>query len=221
MSLQESLRLEIIATAQRMNALGINVNKSGNVSARIHEQGCDGFLITPSGIPYEDLLPEDIVFITLSEQSSSVIENRRLPSSEWQMHERIYRLRKDLSAIVHTHSPCATALACQDMDIPAFHYMVAAAGGDRIECAPYAPFGSKALADIAGEALSLKNACLLSHHGVLAAGKNLKGALRLAHEVENLAYMYILTRQLGEPKLLSAEQMKDVLKQFETYGQQR
>ena len=218
---EEKLRQQIIETARRMNVLGINVNKSGNVSARIRINGIDGFLITPTGIAYEELLPEDIVFIPFEKAIGLKELNRRLPSSEWLMHEKVYRQREDLAAIVHTHSACATALACQDMGIPPFHYMVAAAGGDRIECAPYALFGTEKLADIAAGALKLRNACLLSHHGVLAAAKSLSAALKLAHEVENLAHMYILTRQLGEPKVLSAEQMDEVLKQFKTYGQQR
>lgn len=218
---EEKLRQQIIETARRMNVLGINVNKSGNVSARIRINGIDGFLITPTGIAYEELLPEDIVFIPFEKAIGLKELNRRLPSSEWLMHEKVYRQREDLAAIVHTHSACATALACQDMGIPPFHYMVAAAGGDRIECAPYALFGTEKLADIAASALKLRNACLLSHHGVLAAAKSLSAALNLAHEVENLAHMYILTRQLGEPKVLSAEQMDEVLKQFKTYGQQR
>ena len=218
---EEKLRQQIIETARRMNVLGINVNKSGNVSACIRINGIDGFLITPTGIAYEELLPEDIVFIPFEKAIGLKELNRRLPSSEWLMHEKVYRQREDLAAIVHTHSACATALACQDMGIPPFHYMVAAAGGDRIECAPYALFGTEKLADIAASALKLRNACLLSHHGVLAAAKSLSAALKLAHEVENLAHMYILTRQLGEPKVLSAEQMDEVLKQFKTYGQQR
>ena len=218
---EEKLRQQIIETARRMNVLGINVNKSGNVSARIRINGIDGFLITPTGIAYEELLPEDIVFIPFEKAIGLKELNRRLPSSEWLMHEKVYRQREDLAAIVHTHSAYATALACQDMGIPPFHYMVAAAGGDRIECAPYALFGTEKLADIAASALKLRNACLLSHHGVLAAAKSLSAALKLAHEVENLAHMYILTRQLGEPKVLSAEQMDEVLKQFKTYGQQR
>ncbi len=218
---EENLRRQVIEIARRMNALGINVNKSGNVSARVRIDDIEGFFITPTGIAYEELSPEDIVFIPFNKGTDSEVRARRLPSSEWLMHEKVYRRRRDLSAIVHTHSACATALACQDMEIPPFHYMVAAAGGDRIECAPYALFGTEKLANIAANALESRNACLLSHHGVLAAGKTLTAALRLAHEVENLANMYILTRQLGEPKMLSAEQMNEVLNQFQTYGQQR
>ena len=215
------LRRQVIETARRMNALGINVNKSGNVSVRSSLDGLDGFFITPTGLDYDLLEVEDIVFIAFDQEVRSRIQNKRLPSSEWLMHERVYCQRADVKAIVHTHSVYATALACQELGIPAFHYMVAAAGGSSIECTSYALFGTKELADIAAQALCHCNACLLSHHGVLAAEKSLKKALKLAHEVENLAHMYVLTRLLGEPKILSEEQMSDVLKRFQTYGQQR
>lgn len=214
-------RGEVIETARRMNALGINVNKSGNVSLRAEFNGIEGFLITPTGIDYEELEKEDIVFIPFESKELPEGFNRRLPSSEWMMHEAVFNERPDLCAIVHTHSAYATALACQELSIPAFHYMVATAGGRSIECAPYALFGTKELADVAAEALCRCNACLLSHHGVLAGEKDLKKALKLAHEVENLAHMYILTRLLGDPKVLSQQQMSDVLIRFQTYGQQR
>lgn len=221
MSNLDKERGEVIETARRMNALGININKSGNVSLRAEFDGMEGFLITPTGIDYEELEKEDIVFIPFEGKERLQEFNRRLPSSEWMMHEAVFKERPDLFAIVHTHSPYATALACQELPIPAFHYMVAAAGGSSIECTSYALFGTKELADIAAQALCQHNACLLSHHGVLAAEKSLKKALKLAHEVENLAHMYVLTRLLGEPKILSEEQMSDVLKRFQTYGLQR
>ena len=215
------IRQCVIDYARQMNVLGINVNKSGNVSLRGESQSIKGFWITPTGMDYIDLLPEDIVFIPFDKTEQCKIRNKRLASSEWKMHERVYEKRPDIDAIVHTHSAYATALACQEMSIPAFHYMVAAAGADRIDCAPYAIFGSEALANEAAKALERANACLLSHHGVLALGGSLKEALKLAHEVENLAHMYVLTRMLGEPKILAEDQMKAVLEQFKTYGQQR
>ena len=235
MTSSEDPRLAVISTARRMNAMGINVNKSGNVSVRGQLGIVEGFWITPTGIDYEELVPEDIVFIAFNPDQAGQIHNLRLPSSEWLMHKKVYQRRPDVAALVHTHSAHATAMACQDRSIPAFHYMVAAAGGDRIECAPYALFGSEELADVAARALSERNACLLSHHGVLAAGSNLSKAhhgvlaagsnlskaLKLAREVENLAQMYILTCQLGEPKVLTQVQMQEVLARFKHYGQQK
>ena len=213
---------QVIETARQMNELGINVNKSGNVSVRTTFHSVPGFLITPTGIAYDALKPSDIVFVPLSTDSLTDIVSDRLPSSEWQMHAEIYRQNAEIGAIVHTHSACATALACQEMSIPAFHYMVAAAGGDHIPCVPYQPFGSMELARAAASALSGRiRACLLSHHGVIAAATNLQKALQLAVEVENLARCYLMVRQLGEPKLLNEQQMALVLKKFETYGKQK
>ena len=217
-----ALRAELIETARGMNLRGINVNKSGNVSARAcRADGAEGFLITPTGMPYESLTPDDLVWIPLvNPPSLRNADGARRPSSEWEMHARVYLRRSDIDAVVHTHSCFATALACQDMPIPPFHYMVAAAGGHSIDVAPYATFGTPELARVAAEALAVKNACLLSHHGVLAAGKSLQAALTLAVEVENLAHQYVVVCQLGKPKRISYEEMHEVLRSFRTYGQQ-
>lgn len=218
-----ALRAELIETAREMNRRGINVNKSGNVSVRAcSASGVEGFLITPTGVPYENLTPDHLVWIPLvNPPSLQSTAGAFRPSSEWEMHARAYLRRTDFNAVVHTHSCFATALACQDMPIPPFHYMVAAAGGHSIDVAPYATFGTPELARIAAEALAVKNACLLSHHGVLAAGKSLFAALTLAAEVENLAHQYVVVNQLGKPKLIPYEEMNQVLKSFRTYGQQR
>ena len=159
-----ALRAELIETARGMNLRGINVNKSGNVSARAcRADGAEGFLITPTGMPYESLTPDDLVWIPLvNPPSLRNADGARRPSSEWEMHARVYLRRSDIDAVVHTHSCFATALACQDMPIPPFHYMVAAAGGHSIDVAPYATFGTPELARVAAEALAVKNACLLS-----------------------------------------------------------
>ncbi len=208
-----ALRRAVIETARELNSRGINVNKSGNISARFR----DGFLITPTGIPYETLLPEDIVFIDFE---SGGFQGRRLPSSEWEMHAEVYRARPDAGAVAHCHSAYATALACQNMPIPAFHYMVAAAGGDSIDVVPYETFGTHALAVRAAESLRKKNACLLEHHGSLALGKTLAKAIQLLAEVENLARQYCIVRSLGEPRLIPADEMARVVQKFKTYGRQ-
>ena len=210
----ESLRREVITTALAMNASGINVNTSGNLSARCVRGPRSGFVLTPSAIPYATLVPADLVFI----DDSGTTSGTQPPSSEWRLHFQIYAARADVDAIVHTHSAHATALACQGLDIPAFHYMVAVAGGADIRCARYETFGTQQLADSAVAALEDRIACLLAHHGVVACGKNLERALALAIEVENLARTYMLTRSLGEPKLLDEEEMKRVLQRFESYG---
>jgi L-fuculose-phosphate aldolase len=208
----DALRAEIIATAIRMNASGINRGKSGNVSART----ATGFLITPTGLTYESLQPEDIVAVTLAGTASG----SRLPSSEWRFHRDIYAACSEAGAIVHAHSSFATSLACLGRDIPAFHYMVAVAGGKDIRCAPYATFGTQDLSDAALTALAGRRACLLANHGMIAMGPSLEAALALAIEVEALAEQYWRALQIGEPNLLSDAEMDVVLEKFKHYGQQ-
>jgi L-fuculose-phosphate aldolase len=205
-----ALRQQIIATALRMNELGINRGRSGNVSARAG----DGFLVTPSGLAYEETSPEDIAAVTLA----GVASGPRQPSTEWRFHRDIYAARHDVGAIVHTHSTFATTLACLGRGIPAFHYMVAVAGGKDIRCADYATFGTQALSDHALVALASRKACLLANHGMIAVGGSLADALALAVEVEALAEQYWRTLQTGTPNLLSDAEMDVVLEKFSSYG---
>lgn len=204
-----ALREAIVATARAMNANGINRGTAGNVSARID----GGFLITPTATPYHVMTPDEIVAVNHDGEA----HGRLAPSSEWRFHRNIYRMRSDLSAIVHAHSPFATTLACLDRGIPAFHYMVAVAGGKDIRCAPYATFGTQALADHVVAALAGRKACLLSHHGMIAAETTLEAAFALAIEVETLAEMYWRALQVGEPTLLADEEMETVLSRFKRY----
>ena len=206
------LRRKIINTAQKMNALGINQGKSGNVSARVE----NGFLITPTGIAYDETKPEQIVETHFDGSFAGDI----LPSSEWRFHADIYRARADVNASVHTHSTFATTLACVVKVVPAFHYMIAVAGGADIRVAPYATFGTQALSDNAVAALANRNACLLAQHGMIAVGASLEKALALAVEVESLARMYWQALQIGEPPILGDAEMAIVIEKFRTYGQQ-
>jgi len=212
---ETALRQDVIATALAMNAAGINRGKSGNVSARLTRVGFDGFLVTPTGLPYAKLAPGDIVAMTLDGEA----QGSRLPSSEWRFHRDIYRQRSDAHAIVHTHSPFATSLACLSRGIPAFHYMVAVAGGADIRCAPYATFGTQALSDHALIALRDRRACLLANHGAIVLAASLEHALALAVEVETLAEMYWRVLQVGEPVVLPEAEMRVVIEKFATYGQ--
>jgi L-fuculose-phosphate aldolase len=205
-----ALRSALIATANELNDSGINQGTSGNLSVRTE----GGFLITPSGMKYSSLKPEHVVFMNLSGEHSSSCK----PSSEWRFHRDIYVARTDAGAIVHTHSVYATALACLNRHIPAFHYMVAAAGGRNIRCAPYATYGTKDLSDFAIAALVGRKACLLSHHGVIALGDGLSPALALAAEVETLAKQYLAALSVAEPELLSDIEMDLVIEKFKTYG---
>jgi L-fuculose-phosphate aldolase len=208
-----SLRAEIISTALRMNSSGLTPGKSGNVSVRTD----NGMLITPTGMAYGELKPADVVAVR---GDGTAMAGQRVPSSEWRFHLAIYRVREDVEAIVHTHSLNATALACLHRPIPAFHYMVAVAGGDRILCAPYATYGTEALAKNVVRALGERRACLIANHGALAVGETLRKAYDLAWEVETLASQYARARQMGRPRLLSAREMTQVLEKFRTYGKQ-
>jgi L-fuculose-phosphate aldolase len=204
------LRREIIATALAMNELRINRGKSGNVSARVGH----GFLVTPSGLAYEATKPEDVVAVSLDGKAAG----RRPPSSEWRFHRDIYAARPEVMGVVHTHSPFATTLACLGRGIPAFHYMIAVAGGSDIRCAPYATFGTQKLSNHALAALEGRRACLLANHGMIAIGDSLKAALALAVEVEGLAEQYWRALQICEPTVLSETEMARVLKKFRSYG---
>jgi L-fuculose-phosphate aldolase len=218
LSLDDSLPLreQVIATARAMNASGINANRAGNVSVRCRRGTQDGMLITPTGMAYDALTPEALVFVRLADGAPT---GRYVPSSEWRFHRDILVHRPELAAIVHTHSPSATALACHGAGVPAFHYMVAAAGGSDIRCAPYATFGTQALSDHALAALEGRRACLLAHHGVIACGDSLATALALATEVEHLARIYLQARALGEPPRLPEDEMQRVRDRFASYGQ--
>ena len=205
-----ALRRAIIRTARRMNALGINQGRSGNVSARWGA----GFLITPTAIDYDRLAPADIVAMEFGGRH----RGKRSPSSEWRFHHDILKTRPEAGAVVHAHAPYATTLACLRRAIPAFHYMVAIAGGDSIRCARYATFGTRALSDSVLAALKGRKACLLANHGLVAVGEDLGDALRIAAEVETLAAQYWRALLIGRPKLLSRGEMARVVKKFERYG---
>ena len=196
-----------------MRAAGLGKSTAGNLSVR----DADGFLITPSAIPYEQYQLDGIVWMRMAGSH----EGSRAPSSEWRFHRDIYAERADVNAVVHTHSPACTALARLDKSIPAFHYMVAVAGGDNIRCAPYATFGTQALSDHVLQALQGRYACLMSNHGMVCVAENITRAFSLAIEVEELAEIYSQALQAGEPKLLSRQQMQEVSEKFVVYKKLR
>lgn len=208
-----ALRRSVIETARAMSREGLSPGRSGNVSARTSE----GMLITPTGLAYEALNPADIVFMSDDGETGP---GALKPSSEWRFHLAIYAARPDIGAVVHCHSMNATALACAGKAIPAFHYMVAVAGGPDIPLAPYATFGTAELAEAVAAALRDRNAALMSHHGQVACGADLAAALDLAREIETLAGQYILALQIGGVAVLPEDEMKRVLEKFRGYGQQ-
>lgn len=216
MTSEGQLRQSVVDTVRQMNAQGINQGTSGNASVRLD----DTMLITPSGMPYDAMSAYDVVQVDLKSGEFQAREGLK-PSSEWRFHRDILAARDDFSAVVHTHGRAVTTLACLHQDIPAFHYMVAIAGGTDIRCAPYALFGTQALSDAALKAMEGRKACLLANHGMIAADVSLAKALALAVEVEHLADTYWRCLQVTRPALLNQAQMADVLEKFKTYGSPR
>jgi L-fuculose-phosphate aldolase len=205
------LRRAIVETCRRMNALGLNQGRAGNLSARVP----GGLLLTPSGMAYDIMAPHDVVFM---KADGAVPAGQRKPSSEWRFHRDILAARADAAVVLHSHAMFATTLACLHREIPAFHYMVAVAGGDTIRCAPYATFGTQELSDHALVALEDRRACLLANHGMIALGDSMEAALDLAVEVEALAAQFWRVLQVGAPHILPREEMAVVLEKFKGYG---
>ena len=208
-------RNQIIEYSLKLNSTNLSPLRSGNISLRAKEDDIEGYLITPSGKKYETLKAEDIVFMGLNEELRDT--SNQNPSSEWRFHRDIYLNKKDAQAIVHAHSPHATAVSSHGKTIPPFHYMIALAGGEDIKCADYATFGTEELSNNVIKALEKRSACLMSNHGQVAFGKNLEDAFELAQEVENICHQYTIALKLGEPKILSFEEMKKVLEKAKNY----
>ncbi|CCN72005.1 L-fuculose-phosphate aldolase [Vibrio nigripulchritudo] len=207
---ERALRQSIIDACISMNSNGLNQGTSGNISVRYQ----DGILITPTSLPYDEMSAEDIVWMGFD----GVIEGDRVPSTEWRFHIDIMRQKKDVNAIVHAHPTACTTLSIMNRDIPPIHYMVAVAGGHDIRCAEYATFGVKALSNNALKALEGRKACLLAHHGMIATAQSLDKAMWLAIEVEALAKQYLGCLPMGEPPLLSKEEIQNVINRMTNYG---
>ena len=207
------LKNKVIEFSQKLNSTNLSPLRSGNISVRVTENNVDGFFITPSGKKYDTLKEEDIVFVSNEGNYNPNLK----PSSEWRFHKDIYLKKTDAKAIVHAHSPHATAVSAHGKDIPAFHYMIALAGGDSIKCAKYATFGTQELSDNIIFALENRKACLMSNHGQVVFGENLEGAFELAEELENICHQYINTIKLGEPKILSSSEMDVILEKVKNY----
>ncbi|WP_284618398.1 class II aldolase/adducin family protein [Aquabacterium humicola] len=204
---------QLVHQARRLRPLGLATGTSGNLSVRA---GADGAMwITPSGIDYDELQPEDIVFVDAAGRST----HRLAPSSEWRMHQAVYRARPEAAAVVHGHPTYATVLAIRRLEIPPLHYMIAAAGGPTIRCAPYHTYGTEALSEAALAALEGRKACLLANHGLLAFERDLARAMWLAREVETLAQQYLMCLQIGGPVLLDEAEIARVVEKFAHYGQ--
>ena len=209
-------RSKIIEYSLKLNSTNLSPLRSGNISLRANEDNKDGYLITPSGKKYESLKPEEIVFMSMDDEEEKN-DSANKPSSEWRFHRDIYLNKKEAQAIVHAHSPHATAVSSHGKSIPPFHYMIALAGGEDIKCAEYATFGTEELSSNVIKALEKRSACLMSNHGQVAFGKNLEDAFELAQEIENICHQYTIALKLGKPKILSFEEMKKVLDKAKNY----
>jgi L-fuculose-phosphate aldolase len=225
---EQAARREIVETCRCLAGLGLGFGRAGNVSLRWHRGGPqgEGVLVTPAALRYESMGEDDIVWMPLSIDEEALHARKgaaggRRPSSEWRMHRDLHRSRPDCGAVVHVHSPAATSLAClpriQAEGSPAFHYMVAVAGGPDIRCAPYRSFGTAELSEVSLQALEGRKACLLANHGSVALGRTLADALELAVELESLAGMYAQALQIGEPVRLGDDEIERVLQRFAEY----
>jgi len=201
---------QLIKYAKMLNTEKLSALRSGNISVRYK----NGFLITPSGVKYSSLKIDDIVFVSLE---GKIDDNKQKPSSEWRIHKDIYNIKQEANAIVHAHSTNATAVSTHRKSIPAFHYMVALAGGNNIKCADYATFGTKELSENIIKALENRKACLMSNHGQVAFDESLDKAFELAQEIENICHQYINALKIGTPKILSFEEMKKILEKVKDY----
>ncbi len=208
---ESTLRAAMTAALKRLDVLGLNRGSTGNLSCRLGE----GMLITPTGMDAEALQPDDLVWMS----ADGTVRGAWQPSSEWAFHHAVYQARPDLSAVVHMHSPQATALACLRQPLPSFHYMVAVAGGPDVPLVPYHTFGTLALSTAVGAAFAQRNACLLANHGLVAAGRDLRHAMKVALEIESLSGMYLQALAVGAPVLLDEVQMAEVIEKFRHYGQ--
>jgi L-fuculose-phosphate aldolase len=206
-------RAAIVAAARELNATGLNQGTAGNISLRDGE----AMLITPSGVPCQNMQPASIARMSLSDRSGA-FDGPLPPSSEWRFHFDILQARPDVNAIVHTHSPYATTLSILRRDIPAVHYMIAAFGGSQIRCTEYAPFGTAELSELAVAALGSNNGVLLGNHGAIATGADLAKAMWRAVELENLAKFYYLAQLAGAPVILSDEEIAVAIDKFKNYG---
>ena len=208
------LKTDVIRYSKKLNITNLSALRSGNISIRAKEKGVEGFYITPSGMKYSSLEIKDIVFVSLK---GIFDKKKNKPSSEWRFHQDIYVNKKEAKAIVHAHSTCATAVSSHQKNIPAFHYMVAVAGGEDLKCTKYATFGTKQLSKNIIKALKNRSACLIANHGQVAFADNLEKAFELAQEIENICHQYINALRIGIPKILSKKEMKIVLGKFKNY----
>lgn len=211
--LLEAQRKELIAYGQKLVETNLTKGTGGNLSICHREDGI--MAITPSGIDYFEIKPEQIVLMDV--ETGKILEGDAIPSSESDMHRIMYKYRVDLNAVIHTHTTYATTLACLNISLPAVHYLVALAGLD-VPCAPYATYGTVELAKNAFETMKNRKACLLSNHGLLAGGPDLATAFTITEEIEFCCELYYRAKSIGEPVILSESEMTMMMERFKNYG---
>lgn len=211
--LMEKERLLLIEYGKKLVKAGLTKGTGGNLSIFDRKNG--HVAITPSGIDFFEIQPEDIVIIDVD---GNVIEGKRVPSSEWAMHVMPYKYRDDIDAVIHAHTMYATVMACLREDLPATHYMIAVAG-ENVRVAKYATYGSPELAQNAFEAMKDRKAVILANHGILAGANDLLNAFNIIEEVEYCAEVYTKAKAIGEPVVLPHEEMTLMAEKFKTYGQ--
>ncbi len=209
-------RKTVIEYGKRLLDSGLTTGTGGNISIYNQDKGL--MAITPTGIPYHDIEPEDVVIMDLE---GDVIDGKRQPSSEYLMHKIFYEKREDVRAVVHTHSVYATTIACLNQELPAVHYLIGFAGGKKVPVAEYATYGTLELAENAYKAIGKYNAVLLANHGLLAVGKDINWAFNTAEEIEFTCEVYYRTKAIGEPVILPEEEIERIMVKFESYGQQQ
>lgn len=206
-------REQLVEYGKKLITSGLTKGTGGNLSIYDREKGL--IAITPSGIDYFEIIPEDIVIIDVDGKH---VEGSKKPSSEFEMHRIFYKNRTDIDAIIHTHTMFATTMACLRWELPAVHYMIALAGKN-VRCAEYATFGSLELAENAYEAMEDRRAVLLANHGLLAGAKDLANAFNITEEIEYVSEIYYRTKCIGQPVILSDDEMEIMAVKFENYGQ--
>jgi L-fuculose-phosphate aldolase len=210
----QALRDQAIHAVRKLDSLGLNRGSTGNLSLRCARAGQDGMLITPTGMGADDMQAQDLVWLGFDGSHAGLWQ----PSSEWHFHQAVYQARPDLQAVVHTHSVHAAALACLRRPLPAFHYMVAVAGGNDVPLVPYHLFGTAALSKGVAQAMARRDACLLANHGLVAAGAKLAQAMKVTLEIESLCEVYLKALAVAEPVVLADAEMALVLERFSSYG---
>lgn len=212
--LMEEAREQIVAYGKKLITSGLTKGTGGNIS--IYDAELDLMAISPSGIDYFETTPEDVVVTKLT---GEIVDSKRKPSSELDMHRIYYMKRSDVRSVVHTHSPFSTTMATLQWDLPASNYYIAIGGGNDIRCAEYASFGTWELAENSFKAMEDRYACFLANHGLLTCSYDLANAFSIAEETERMAEVYWRTKCIGEPVILSDEEVSFMLEKFKTYGQ--